>query len=243
MKVLFFDPTNSVLSVNLVAALRNEGINTEHCAEMGYEEAGEISALLNENGDGEAEYNVLVCFLGEHYQEYLPRILRYGGVKIPFIFITPGNTEQRAELLEQGVSYCLGSPAAPRELIAVINAQYSIFLQGAVEKFVHIGNLMVDIPGKRALVNRGTEGIIPLHLTGKEYSMLELLVRNEGRTLSKEQIMNHLYLLDGPEIKIVDVFVCKLRKKLKEGGADAEIQTVWGRGYRMFAPTQELAAS
>lgn len=244
MKVLFFDPSHSKVSNDLVAMLCGEGVNTEHCADMGYEEPGEISQLLRENDDGGTEYDILICLLGQHYQEYLPRILRHGDVKIPFIFITPGDAEHRAELLEQGVSCCLENPVTPRELMAAINAQHNIFLQGGADRVLRINNLMVDVAGKRAFANRGMEGIIPIKLTGKEYLLLEMLVRNEGRSLSKEQILNHLYLVDAPEIKIIDVFICKLRKKLSEGGSDAVIETVWGRGYRICAAQEEkLAAS
>jgi two-component system cell cycle response regulator CtrA len=72
-----------------------------------------------------------------------------------------------------------------------------------------------------------------VHLTGKEYAMLELLSLRKGTTLTKEMFLNHLYGgMDEPELKIIDVFICKLRKKLSLacGGANY-IETVWGRGY------------
>ncbi|NJS15587.1 MAG: response regulator transcription factor, partial [Sphingopyxis sp.] len=73
----------------------------------------------------------------------------------------------------------------------------------------------------------------PVHLTGKEYQMLELLSLRKGTTLTKEMFLNHLYGgMDEPELKIIDVFICKLRKKLSlacEG--ENYIETVWGRGY------------
>ena len=71
-----------------------------------------------------------------------------------------------------------------------------------------------------------------MHLTGKEYSILELLVLRKGMVLTKEAFLNHLYGgMDEPEMKIIDVFICKLRKKLATAGADNLIGTVWGRGY------------
>ena len=76
-----------------------------------------------------------------------------------------------------------------------------------------------------------------LHLTGKEYSILELLVLRKGMVLTKEAFLNHLYGgLDEPEIKIVDVFVCKLRRKMAKAGADGMIGTIWGRGYMIRSP-------
>ena len=78
----------------------------------------------------------------------------------------------------------------------------------------------------------------PLHLTGKEYGILELLSLRKGTTLRKEMFLNHLYGgLDEPELKIVDVFICKLRKKLATATrGDHYIETVWGRGYVMRDP-------
>jgi two-component system cell cycle response regulator CtrA len=73
-----------------------------------------------------------------------------------------------------------------------------------------------------------------VHLTGKEYQMLELLSLRKGTTLTKEMFLNHLYGgMDEPELKIIDVFICKLRKKLADGGRQGKnyIETVWGRGY------------
>lgn len=81
----------------------------------------------------------------------------------------------------------------------------------------------------------------PIHLTGKEYGILELLAVRKGTTLTKEMFLNHLYNgMDEPELKIIDVFVCKLRKKLSAAtGGDTYIETVWGRGYVLRDPEAE----
>ena len=79
-----------------------------------------------------------------------------------------------------------------------------------------------------------------MHLTGKEYQILEILALRKGTTLSKEMFLNHLYGgMDEPELKIIDVFICKLRKKLANasGGRDY-IETVWGRGYMLREPSE-----
>jgi two-component system cell cycle response regulator CtrA len=79
-----------------------------------------------------------------------------------------------------------------------------------------------------------------VHLTGKEYSILELLVLRKGMVLTKEAFLNHLYGgMDEPEMKIIDVFICKLRKKLAQAGADSLIGTVWGRGYMIREPSDD----
>ena len=84
-----------------------------------------------------------------------------------------------------------------------------------------------------------------MHLTGKEYGILELLSLRKGTTLTKEMFLNHLYGgLDEPEIKIIDVFVCKLRKKLAQAtGGNRYIETIWGRGYVLRDPPLTLAAT
>jgi two-component system, cell cycle response regulator CtrA len=81
-----------------------------------------------------------------------------------------------------------------------------------------------------------------IHLTGKEYSILELLVLRKGMVLTKEAFLNHLYGgMDEPEVKIIDVFVCKLRKKLARAGAEGIIGTIWGRGYMIREPAPQEA--
>jgi two-component system cell cycle response regulator CtrA len=83
----------------------------------------------------------------------------------------------------------------------------------------------------------------PVHLTGKEYQMLELLSLRKGSTLTKEMFLNHLYGgMDEPEVKIIDVFICKLRKKLALATEGANyIETVWGRGYVLRDPQPQQA--
>jgi len=84
-----------------------------------------------------------------------------------------------------------------------------------------------------------------LHLTGKEYGILELLNLRKGATATKEMFLNHLYRgVYEPEIKIIDVFVCKLRKKLAQAMAgNHHIETVWGRGYLLRDPALAPAAT
>jgi two-component system cell cycle response regulator CtrA len=84
-----------------------------------------------------------------------------------------------------------------------------------------------------------------VHLTGKEYAMLELLSLRKGTTLTKEMFLNHLYGgMDEPELKIIDVFICKLRKKLSSAcGGENYIETVWGRGYVLREPGEEVEAA
>ena len=79
-----------------------------------------------------------------------------------------------------------------------------------------------------------------VHLTRKEYQLLELLSLRKGTTLTKEMFLNHLYGgMDEPELKLIDVFICKLRKKLANASNGKNyIETVWGRGYVLCEPVE-----
>ena len=98
---------------------------------------------------------------------------------------------------------------------------------------IRTGKLTVNLDTRVVTVDGN-----PVHLTGKEYRILELLSLRKGTTLTKEMFLNHLYGGMGePELKIIDVFVCKLRKKLAQAtGGEHYIETVWGRGYVLRDP-------
>jgi two-component system, cell cycle response regulator CtrA len=98
---------------------------------------------------------------------------------------------------------------------------------------VRTGKLLVNLNSRTVEVDGQ-----PIELTGKEYDILELLSLRKGTTLTKEMFLNHLYGgMDEPELKIIDVFICKLRKKLGQAtGGENYIETVWGRGYVLRDP-------
>ena len=99
--------------------------------------------------------------------------------------------------------------------------------KGYSQPNLHVGPLTLNLDSREVLINAQ-----PVYLTAKEYAILELLVLRKGMILTKEAFLNHLYGgMDEPEMKIIDVFICKLRKKLALAGADNLIGTVWGRGY------------
>jgi two-component system cell cycle response regulator CtrA len=108
--------------------------------------------------------------------------------------------------------------------------------QGHAQSVVHIGDLVVNLDAKTVEINH-----VPVPLTAREYQMLELLSLRKGTTLTKEMFLNHLYGgMDEPQIKIIDVFICKLRKKLAEASNGKDyIETVWGRGYVLREPLED----
>jgi two-component system cell cycle response regulator CtrA len=104
--------------------------------------------------------------------------------------------------------------------------------KGYSQPTLRIGDVVLNLDSREVTVADK-----PVHLTGKEYSILELLVLRKGMVLTKEAFLNHLYGgMDEPEMKIIDVFICKLRKKLAQAGARDVIGTVWGRGYMVRDP-------
>ena len=110
----------------------------------------------------------------------------------------------------------------------------------ARQSAIRTGDLVVDLATRVV-----TADAKPVRLTGKEYCILELLSLRKGAIVTKRMLLDHLYGgIDEPELKIIDVFVCHLRKKLAQvTGGNHYIETVWGRGYRMRDPGQVLPLS
>ena len=166
------------------------------------------------------------------------RRLRASQVKTP-ILILSGLAELDAKIkgLGFGADDYLTKPFDKRELIARIQAIVRRS-KGHSDSVIKTGKLTVNLDTRTAEVDAQ-----PLHLTGKEYGILELLSLRKGTTLTKEMFLNHLYGgMDEPELKIIDVFICKLRKKLTTACAGENyIHTVWGRGYVLREPTEDDA--
>ena len=103
------------------------------------------------------------------------------------------------------------------------------------QSMIRNGDLIVDL--ERRIVTADGK---PIRLTGKEYSILEALSLRLGVTVTKKMLLGHLYGgKDEPELKIIDVFVCRLRKKLAQAtDGNHYIETVWGRGYRLRSPAE-----
>jgi two-component system cell cycle response regulator CtrA len=136
--------------------------------------------------------------------------------------------QARVKALSLGADDFIIKPYDKAELLARMQAIVRRS-KGFSQPTVRMGRLALNLDSREVSVD-GRD----VHLTGKEYAILELLVLRKGMVLTKEAFLNHLYGgLDEPEVKIIDVFVCKLRKKLSRAGADGIIGTIWGRGYML----------
>ena len=167
------------------------------------------------------------------------RKLRLAGVKTP-VLILSGRSEMEAKLraLGGGADDYLSKPFHREELIARIRALVRRSF-GQCQAIVRTGNLAINLDAHTVEID-GTR----IYLTVKEYGLLELLMLRKGITVTKETILSHLYGgMDEPEIKIVDVFLCKIRKKFRLAGGSLDyIETVWGRGYKLLDLPDENVA-
>ncbi len=168
------------------------------------------------------------------------RQLRLARVDTPILILSGADdTENKIKGFGFGADDYLTKPFHRDELVARIHAIIRRS-KGHSQSIIRTGRINVNLDAKTVDVEGGS-----VHLTGKEYQMLELLSLRKGTTLTKEMFLNHLYGgMDEPELKIIDVFICKLRKKLSEAtGGDNHIETIWGRGYVLRDPSPEMDTS
>src|SRR5665213_922660 len=166
------------------------------------------------------------------------RSLRVSKVKTPILILSGlAGIEDKVKGLGFGADDYMTKPFHKDELVARIHAIVRRS-KGHAQSVVQTGDLVVNLDTKTVEVQSAR-----VHLTGKEYQMLELLSLRKGATISKEMFLTHLYGgMDEPEIKIIDVFVCKLRKKLASASNGKNyIETVWGRGYVLREPHEDEA--
>lgn len=161
------------------------------------------------------------------------RQLRIARVETPILILSGADdTESKIKGFGFGADDYMTKPFHREELVARIHAIIRRS-KGHSQSIIQTGRVAVNLDAKTVEV----EGKA-VHLTGKEYQMLELLSLRKGTTLTKEMFLNHLYGgMDEPELKIIDVFICKLRKKLSNAtSGENYIETVWGRGYVLRDP-------
>ena len=160
--------------------------------------------------------------------------LRLAKVETPILILSGLDaTDDKIRGFGSGADDYLTKPFNREELIARIHAIVRRS-KGHAQSVIETGRIKVNLDAKTVEVDGH-----PVHLTGKEYQILELLSLRKGTTLTKEMFLNHLYGgMDEPELRIIDVFICKLRKKLSGAtGGENYIETVWGRGYVLRDPS------
>jgi two-component system cell cycle response regulator CtrA len=231
MRVLLIeDDSGTAQSINLM--LKTEGLNV-YTTDLGEEgvDLGKVYdydiILLDLNLPDMSGYEVL-------------RSLRAAKIPTPILILSGlASIEDKIKGLGLGADDYLPKPFHKDELVARIHAIVRRS-KGHAQSVIATGDLVVDLDAKDAKV-----GGAAIPLTSKEYQILELLALRKGSTMTKEMFLNHLYGgMDEPDAKIIDVFICKLRKKIANasGGQDY-IETVWGRGYALREPNAHRVAS
>jgi two-component system cell cycle response regulator CtrA len=166
------------------------------------------------------------------------RKLRVSKVKSPVLILSGfASIEDKIKGLGFGADDYMTKPFHKDELVARIHAIVRRS-KGHAQSVINTGDLCVNLDAKTVEINSAR-----VYLTGKEYQMLELLALRKGTTLTKEMFLSQMYGgMDEPEMKIIDVFICKLRKKLANAsGGNDYIETVWGRGYVLREPAEAEA--
>jgi two-component system cell cycle response regulator CtrA len=169
------------------------------------------------------------------------RRLRKAKVRTPILILSglgAAGPDPKIKGLGIGADDFLSKPFDRRELLARIQAIVRR-AKGHSGSAIRTGKLLVNLDTRTVEV-----GGQPLRVSGKEYGILELLSLRKGKPITKEMFLNHLYGgMDEPASKIIDVFICKLRKRLSElAGGESYIKTVWGRGYTLDEPTTTAPA-
>lgn len=226
MRVLLVedDPTTSK-SIELMLTHANLNV---YCTDLG-EEGIDLAKLY--------DYDLILLDLNlpDMNGHEVLRQLRLARIDTPILILTgEDDTENKIKGFGFGADDYMTKPFHREELVARIHAIIRRS-KGHSQSVINTGKISVNLDAKT--VDMGGKTV---HLTGKEYQMLELLSLRKGTTLTKEMFLNHLYGgMDEPELKIIDVFICKLRKKLAEATmGDNYIETVWGRGYVLRDPQQ-----
>ncbi len=229
MRILLIedDPTTSK-SIELM--LQNANLNV-YATDLG-EEGVDLAKLY--------DYDLIVLDseLPDMTGHEVLRQLRVAKVETPILILSSdGNMESKLKGFGFGADDFMTKPFHRQELIARIHAIVRRS-KGHAQSIIETGKFAVNLDAKTVEVSGKS-----VRLTRKEYQMLELLSLRKGTTLTKEMFLNHLYGgMDEPELKIIDVFICKLRKKLSEATeGENYIETIWGRGYVLRDPASSEA--
>ena len=231
MRVLLIEDDSSI-SKTIELMLKSEGCVID-ATDLG-EDGLEIGKLY--------DYDIIILDLKLPDMDGYDVLKRFRAAKVNTpILILSGMSEptDKVKGLGFGADDYLTKPFDRAELMARINAIVRRS-KGHAQPVIQTGRLTVNLETQTAYVD---DKILPL--SNKEYAIIELLSLRKSVTITKEMFLNHLYGgLDEPELKIVDVFICKLRKKLAAAtGTEKYIETVWGRGYVLRDPDDSAKVS
>ena len=224
MRVLLIED-DPVTAQSVELMLKAEGMSVYH-TDLG-EEGIDLAKLY--------DYDIVLLDLG------LPdisgfdvlRSLRLAKIKTPVMIVSGlAGLEDKVRGLGSGADDYLTKPFHKDELVARIHAIVRRS-KGHAESVIVVGDLVINLDQKTAEVSARR-----VRLTGKEYQMLECLALRSGNLCTKEMLLNRLYGgMDEPELKIIDVFVCKVRRRLSAAAEGRNyIETIWGLGSRLIEP-------
>lgn len=228
MRVLLIDDDPKV-GESLALAFSKQGMT---CDVVGLGEEG-LQISQQAKIQKQYEYDIIILDLLLPDSDGFEILLRIRSAQIntPVLILSGlGTHDQKIKGLGYGADDYLTKPFNRAELLARVQAIVRRS-KGYSESQIRFGRVCLSLDTRTVEVNNRI-----VHLTSKEYGILELLALRKGHILTKEMFLNHLYNgYDEPEVKIIDVFVCKLRKKLAEASSGENyIQTVWGVGYKLL---------
>ncbi|MHB0821520.1 response regulator transcription factor [Novacetimonas hansenii] len=220
MRVLLVEPDKAMMDKE-ASQLQAVGFMVDH-ATSGHDAIAMLKLY---------DYDIAVLELGLPDMEGhdVVRRCRAARIATPILILSAQDSAQaKVKAFSTGADDYVTRPYDPMELTARMQAVIRRS-KGYSEPTSQAGALRLSLDSRDVSVNGRS-----VHLTGKEYMILELLLLRKGMVLTKDAFLNHLYGgMDEPEMKIIDVFICKLRKKLQKAGGENLITTVWGQGYML----------
>lgn len=211
-----------IVNQNIVILLRREGIITESV--YSGREGLELLKLY------EYDLVVLDLMLPDLPGADVLKQMRQANIMTPVLILSGINMPtKKVECFSVGADDYMTKPYDRSELVARVKAIVRRS-RGLADNVIKVGRMTINLNAKKVFID---ETLLPL--TAKEYALVELLALKKGGTVSKESFLSQIYGgMDEPEIKIIDVFLCKIRQKIKKiTGGETYIHTSWGRGYTL----------
>ena len=222
-----------------ILMIEDDKIAADYAAK-GLSESGHVCDVLADGSDGlfqatRESYDVIVV------DRMLPgldglsmvRALRAAGVRTPVLFLTAiGGIDDRVEGLEAGGDDYLTKPFAFAELLARLNALARRPPVQVVKTTLVVADLELDLLQRTA--RRGGQVI---DLLPKEFTLLEVLMRNEGRVVTRTMLLERVWDFHfDPKTSVVETHISRLRAKIDKPFAVALLHTVKSAGYSIHAP-------